>query len=190
MGYPPYSTFRRERWVATEVAAPDEIATQINRCPARTLDYLRTGATPSAGGDAPMLEPEYRDALRFWETRRVAYNLALASLCTAWVVITWPHFQPAFTMNALGKVLVLALIMNVLYSAAYFIDIPAQYSGRAASWRRHRWILWLAGTLFALLLAHYWIGDEIYPAVDEVTSAGAGGDPPCFASKLGLPCQP
>ena len=39
-----------------------------------------------------------------------------------WVVFTWPHFRPAFTLEALGKMLVLALLANVCYSAAYPVD--------------------------------------------------------------------
>ena len=31
--------------------------------------------------------------------------------------------------------------------------------------RDRRWVLWTAGTVFAALLACYWIGDEIYPGV-------------------------
>jgi hypothetical protein len=40
-----------------------------------------------------------------------------------------------------------------------------QYSSLKAVWRRRRWGLWLAGTLFAMVLANYWIVDEIYPFV-------------------------
>jgi len=43
------------------------------------------------------------------------------------------------------------------------IDIPMQHSTLSTAWKRYRWILWLVGTLFALLLANYWIADEIYP---------------------------
>jgi hypothetical protein len=31
--------------------------------------------------------------------------------------------------------------------------------------KRQRWGLWVIGTLFAVLLANYWIVDEIYPFV-------------------------
>ena len=65
----------------------------------------------------------------------------------------------------LGRLLILAVIANVLYSTAYLIDFTVQASAFADAWRRWRWLLWLAGTLFALLLATYWIGDEIYPDV-------------------------
>ncbi|MDQ6885685.1 MAG: hypothetical protein M3068_00185 [Gemmatimonadota bacterium] len=105
----------------------------------------------------------FRDAIRYWELRRIGYNLALAGLATGWVVVTWPHFRPSLTLPSLLKLLVLAALANLCYCAAYLVDIPAQQSGSRDSWRRRRWILWLAGTLLALLFAHYWIGDEIYP---------------------------
>ena len=78
----------------------------------------------------------------------------------------WPHFRPASTLGSLAKVLILAAIANLFYCAAYLVDIPAQRSPFWATWRRRRWILWLGGTLFALLFACYWIADEIYPFVD------------------------
>jgi len=107
-----------------------------------------------------------RDAIRYWELRRLWYNLGLTGLATAWVVLTWPHFRPAFTQSSLGKLLVLAALANVCYSAAYLVDIPMQQSPARLAWRQRRWVLWLVGTLFALLFACYWIADEIYPFVD------------------------
>jgi len=114
-----------------------------------------------------MRDPVLRDALRYWETRRIGYNLALGALATWWVVRTWPHFRPAFTLGNLGRVVVLAGLANLCYCAAYLVDVPLQAMEFGAAWRRRRWILWLVGTLFALAFAHYWIGDEIYPYVNE-----------------------
>jgi len=34
-----------------------------------------------------------------------------------------------------------------------------------AMWAKRRWILWLVGTLFAIVFENYWIADEIYPFV-------------------------
>lgn len=113
-----------------------------------------------------MLDPVLSDAVRYWEKRRIVYNLALALLCVAWVVVTWPHFRSAFRMDVVPKILALAAIANLCYCAAYLIDIPVQHSGAAAAWRRRRWVLWVGGTVFALLVAYYWIADEIYPFVD------------------------
>ncbi len=103
------------------------------------------------------------DAIRFWEFRRVFYNLALSIVAVAWLVMTWPHFRPALTLPSLFLFFILALLANACYCAAYLVDIPMQHSALAAVWRHRRWVLWLIGTLFAILLANYWIADEIYP---------------------------
>jgi uncharacterized membrane protein len=109
------------------------------------------------------LRPMLSDAIHFWEIRRIFYNLALTAAALLWVAFTWPHFRPAFTLTSLLPLTVLALLANVCYCAAYLVDIPMQLSTIVATWKRRRWILWLVGTLFALLLANYWIADEIYP---------------------------
>ena len=103
------------------------------------------------------------DSIRFWELRRIFYNLALSAVVVAWLVVTWPHFRPALTLTSLFLFLILALLANVCYCAAYLVDIPMQHSALAAIWRRRRWVLFVGGTLFAILLENYWIADEIYP---------------------------
>ena len=103
------------------------------------------------------------DAVRYWELRRLWYNLALAALAIAWLVLTWPHFRPAFTLPNLGRILILGALANLCYSAAYFVELPMQESSFRDGWRRWRFALWMIGTLFALVFAQYWIGDEIYP---------------------------
>jgi len=109
------------------------------------------------------LRPYLVDAIHFWEVRRIFYNLALAAAALFWLIATWPHFRPAFTLVYLPPLTFLALLANACYCAAYLVDIPMQTSTLSIVWKRCRWILWLAGTLFALLLANYWIADEIYP---------------------------
>jgi uncharacterized membrane protein YhhN len=105
------------------------------------------------------------DAMRFWELRRLIYNLVLCAVVVAWVVATWPHFRPMFVPHSLLLLAVLALIANVCYCAAYLVDIPMRCSAIGGLWKRRRWTLWLAGMLLAILLANYWIADEIYPFV-------------------------
>jgi hypothetical protein len=106
------------------------------------------------------------DALRYWEPRRVVYNLILAAVVIGWIVLSWPHFRPAFTLYAFVRLAGLALIANVCYCAAYLVDIPALRSSLTNRWRRWRPALFVAGTLFAILLTNYWIADEIYPFVN------------------------
>ena len=106
-----------------------------------------------------------REAARFWEPRRLAYNAVLVVVVVAWVALTWPHFSPVFTPLALLQLLGLAAIANAFYSAVYLVDIPLQGSSIRSTWNKRRWILWLAGTLLAFVLTNYWIADEIYPYV-------------------------
>ena len=105
------------------------------------------------------------DSLRYWELRRLLYNLVLLAVVAAWVATTWPHFRPMIEVHSLLLLAILALLANACYCAAYLVDIPLQCSAVNDMWRRRRWVLWTAGTLLAILLANYWIVDEIYPFV-------------------------
>jgi len=113
--------------------------------------------------------PSFRSCLsqaaRFWEPRRIAYNLILAVVVVLWVLLSWPHFRPIFHLSSLLLLVVLALVANACYAAAYLIDVPAQFTSFRASWSRWRWGLWLLGTILAVVLENYWIADEIYPFV-------------------------
>ena len=104
-------------------------------------------------------------AIRFWEPRRVGYNSVLGLVVFGWLLATWPHFRPALTLLSLLRLAILALLANVCYCAAYFVDIPLQRSALSGIWNRKRSGLWWLGTLFATVLANYWIADEIYPFV-------------------------
>jgi len=121
------------------------------------MDQANSGETSGS------LKAIFRESLRFWEPRRVVYNLVLAAVTLAWLIFTWPHFAPAMTLDSLLKLLVLAAIANVAYSAVYAADIPLQFSSIRGPWQRRRWMLWLAGMLLAMLITCYWIADEIYP---------------------------
>ena len=113
----------------------------------------------------PTLRQLLTSSARFWEPRRILYNLILFTVCVIWLVASWPHFRPALHLVTLLPMAVLALFANLCYCAAYLVDIPLLESKLCAAWLSRRWILWLAGTLFAILLANYWIADEIYPDV-------------------------
>jgi hypothetical protein len=117
------------------------------------------------GSPAPFREL-FADAARFWEPRRIPYNLVLITIVCTWLVATWPHFRPALTLSSLGIFTVLGLIANVCYSVAYLIDLALQTASIRSVWRRWRWVLWLAGLILAIVLTNYWIADEIYPYVN------------------------
>ena len=106
------------------------------------------------------------DAVRYWEPRRVVYNLVLTSVVIGWIGLTWPHFRNALTLSSFLKMIVLGLLANACYCAAYLVDIPARVSSLPGLGRHWRPGLWLAGTLLATVLANYWIADEIYPFIN------------------------
>jgi hypothetical protein len=105
----------------------------------------------------------FNQAWRYWEPRRLVYNGMLMLGALAWLVLTWPHFQPAFNLRAIGALLVLAILANVFYSAIYLPEFFAQLSPARAVWLRRRSAVLVLGILFALVLEMYWIADEIYP---------------------------
>lgn len=119
---------------------------------------------PHGGAATANLRRDFGEAARFWEPLRIGYNLALLGVVTAWLIATWPHFRPAIRLVTLVPMAFLALVANACYCAAYAVDIPMQHGARKFL-LPGRWILWTAGTLFAILLANYWMVDEIYPDV-------------------------
>jgi len=113
--------------------------------------------------------PSFRELLsssaRYWEPRRILYNLILFAVCVIWFAGSWPHFRPALHLEYLFPMVFLALMANICYTAAYIVDIPLLTSTWKTIWLSRRWILFVTGMLFALLLENYWIADEIYPDV-------------------------
>src|SRR5260370_12753427 len=130
---------------------------------------METAIPPHAQGFGTSPSGRFRafltDAIRFWEPRRLIYNLLLAVVVVVWIVATWPHFRSVFTLHSLLLLSILALLANVCYCAAYFVDIPMQVLSVGDALRRLRWGLWVIGTLFAIVFENYWIADEIYPFV-------------------------
>ena len=120
---------------------------------------------PLPAGTPANLRGLLGDSLRYWELRRLIYNFVLLAVVATWVAATWPHFRPMIEVHSLLLLAILALLANACYCAAYLVDIPMQCSGLNGLWKRRRWVLWLAGTLVAIVLANYWIADEIYPFV-------------------------
>lgn len=132
--------------------------------PPQPMSDLDLGAD---GPIAPIWRLVLRDAARYWEPRRLAYNIVLTFVALLWLLVTWPHFRPVLhNAHYLGSLLVLALIANACYSAAYVVEFAGQSWSRQETWHAVRRILWLTGTLLAIAAETYWIADEIYPFVE------------------------
>jgi hypothetical protein len=109
----------------------------------------------------PAPNPSFSAAARFWERGRIPYNLALSITAIVWFA-RWPHITQAMKLSDVGRLLILALLANLCYCAAYLLDLAIQQLPNV-QWPRYRWIVFALGTLFAVLLESYWINDEIYP---------------------------
>jgi hypothetical protein len=105
------------------------------------------------------------DAIRYWELRRIVYNLALAAVVIALAIAFWARIENRLSFELLLGLVVLAVLANVCYCAAYLVDLPMQLSSHVGAWRRWRWLLWVFGILFGMALAWYWTGDEILPVL-------------------------
>lgn len=113
------------------------------------------------------LSEKFKDALHYWEPRRIVYNAVLA----IWtVLLTFNDLVEAMGDTArqtLGLIVVIAIfaaIANILYSTAYVVDIAAQLSPFQDVWRRRRGILFTAGTVLAcicVVMIFFWSGENM-----------------------------
>ena len=102
-----------------------------------------------------MLKESITDAVRYWETRRLAYNAVLALIVIAYFWIGLPASQHNLTPDLALVIFLLAVAANVAYCAAYIPDLFMQSSDFIQVWRKVRWILFVTGTLFAAIITRF-----------------------------------
>ena len=93
--------------------------------------------------------------MRYWEPRRILYNLALTGVVLAHFVTAWPASRSFLAWNTLFQLIFLAVLANVCYCAAYAVDLFVQYSVLRAAWARRRWLVLAVGITFAAVIAHF-----------------------------------
>ena len=96
------------------------------------------------------------DAIRYWEPRRIVYNVVLATIVVVYYWMDLPLSKQLLTLNFVLFLFLLAVLANVCYCAAYAVDIFAQVSGFRELWQRFRWVLFLIGLLFAGIITRFW----------------------------------
>jgi uncharacterized membrane protein len=96
------------------------------------------------------------NAIRYWEPRRVLYNLLLTALVVIHFIQGLPFSRTVVQFNSLLFLFLMAVLANVAYCAAYVPDVFAQMSGLRDSWLRYRWVVFLIGLAFAGVLTHFW----------------------------------
>lgn len=96
-------------------------------------------------------------SLRYWEPRRLLYNLALLLVVAAAFIAGLPVSRRALTAEPMLGLFILAVLANVAYCAAYIPDLALQFSSFRESWQRFRWLLLVLGILFASALAYFFV---------------------------------
>jgi uncharacterized membrane protein len=95
------------------------------------------------------------NALRYWESMRPLFNLALAAVVIGHVIAAWPASRAWLTRDAALGVFLLAVLANIAYCAAYAVDLFVQFSELRTEWPRRRWIVLVVGTAFAAVITHF-----------------------------------
>ena len=95
------------------------------------------------------------NALRYWEPRRILYNLVLTGVVGAHFFAARPASRSFLAWNTFFLLVFLAVLANVCYCAAYAVDIFVQYSGLRETWARWRWVVLLVGIIFGAVIAHF-----------------------------------
>jgi hypothetical protein len=122
------------------------------------MDNATGNKDVSAAGPAGFiarLSASAANALRYWEPRRLVYNVVLASVVAAHVVLAWPGSREKLTFDVLLLMVLLAVLANVAYCAVYVADLFVQFSGLDAAWRRGRVAVLVVGTTFAAIITHF-----------------------------------
>ena len=95
------------------------------------------------------------NALRYWEPRRIVYNLALGGVVVAHAAAAWPASRDKLSIDLLLGMFILAVLANIAYCAVYAADLFVQFAGLDAAWRRGRVMLLIVGTAFAATITHF-----------------------------------
>jgi len=94
-------------------------------------------------------------AIRYWEPRRVVYNIVLAAVVITYYELSLPASRHALTTDHILVLFLLAVLANVAYCAAYIVDVFAQMSGFRELWMSVRWIVFVVGVAFAAVLTRF-----------------------------------
>lgn len=101
------------------------------------------------------LQEYFTDAIKFWEPRRVIYNIVLAAIVALYFVAGYPMSRTALTLDFVLQLFLLAVVANIAYCAAYLADVFVQASGFRETWQRFRWVLFAIGTTFAAIITRF-----------------------------------
>jgi hypothetical protein len=114
--------------------------------------------------DGSTVRDYFTDAIKFWEPRRVIYNLAPAAVVIIYFVTGYPSSKSVLSADFVLGLFLLAVAANIAYCAAYLVDVFVQASGFREVWQRSRWILFVIGTTFAAVITRFVAIGMFHPA--------------------------
>lgn len=120
-------------------------------------DAGQTGGSPS-GGFLNRLRGHAAAALKFWEPMRLVYNLALLLVVILEFFFALPGAKERLSFNLLLLFILLAVLANIAYCAAYLPDLFVQFAGLQKVWRWGRLVLLGVGIAFAAIITHFTAG--------------------------------
>ena len=97
------------------------------------------------------------NGLRYWEPRRLIFNIALASVVAGHFLAAWPRSWSKLTFDTILGLFFLAVLANVCYCAVYLVDLFVQFSGLHRAWAKGRIVILAVGTAFAAVIAHFFV---------------------------------
>jgi hypothetical protein len=95
------------------------------------------------------------NGLRYWEPRRLIFNIVLGSVVAAHFIAAWPQSWTVLTFNTILGFFFLAVLANVCYCAVYVVDLFVQFSGLHTAWSKGRVAILIVGTAFASVITHF-----------------------------------
>jgi hypothetical protein len=105
--------------------------------------------------DAQTFRESLTGAIRYWEPRRLLYNVVLAAIVLIYFGINYPATKSLVSIDSVLFLFLLVVLANVAYCAAYLVDIFVSASSYRDQWRRRRWIIFVIGLLFAGIITRF-----------------------------------
>lgn len=94
-------------------------------------------------------------AIRYWEPRRLIYNFVLAGIVLIYFGLNYTTSRSKISLDFALLLFLLAVLANVVYCAAYPVDIFVSASGYREQWLKYRWIIFLIGLMFAATITRF-----------------------------------
>ena len=95
------------------------------------------------------------DSVRYWEKRRILYNIVLSSVVVILYTIDDKEKIKHLDSVKVLSTFLLAVVANVLFCAAYIPDLLLQVSDYRNTWKKWRIALFAIGTLFAGIITSF-----------------------------------